>query len=425
MLKRIQSHRGIAITVSLGLIILIISTAIFYGLRRYAPSIQATAIHIHHQPKEAPFQSITVQPGDTLTHIFTKQDLPTLTLYELLKNPLNTKYLKNIRPGEVIDFQIKDHQLLALNYPISTNQILQIKRFKDTFQSTVNTVITENRTRYFHCTIQHSLSRDLNQAGVSLKMVAELETIFEDQINFQRSLRPGDQIELLIEEVRSPHHASEQKTLLAASIQHRGQTLQAFRYTNTKGQTHYYDKEGQSLQRAFARYPIKYLFISSKFNPHRMHPILHVLRPHFGVDFAAPIGRPVHATADGQVFLIGPDSGYGNTIKIRNTSSITTIYAHLSRFAPNLKRRSWVKKGQVIAYVGSSGLSTGPHLHYEIRIHNVPKDPLTVKLPRNSAIAPKYKNDFLAQAKVLQQALNRQQATHWVSHEAKNEKEAT
>jgi len=419
MLKHIKSIWGLLAVIAIIVLLFIISAVIYHRShpsKTDAPPILESKNRLFHE--EIPFTSVTIHPGDNLIRIFNRQNIPTITLYELLKNPNNEKYLKNIKPGEVIDLQIKNGQLTALNYPISANEVLQIKQIKGAYQSVVRKVPTENRMHYFNCTIKHSLSRDLNEQGVSPGMIAQLEKIFSDQINFQRSLRPGDQIQLIVKEVRSPHQHPEQKTLMAASIQHRGQTYQAFRYTNAINQTHYFNKNGASLQRAFSRYPVKYLFISSKFNPHRMHPILHVLRPHYGVDFAAPIGRPVHATADGQIFLIGPDSGYGNTIKIRNTSSITTIYAHLSRFAPQLKRHSWVKKGQVIAYVGSSGLSTGPHLHYEIRIHNIPKDPLTVNLPRNSAIAKKYRNDFLAHAQQLQQALNHQQSTHWVSHES-------
>jgi murein DD-endopeptidase MepM/ murein hydrolase activator NlpD len=174
--------------------------------------------------------------------------------------------------------------------------------------------------------------------------------------------------------------------VLAAAFTHAGKTYIALRYRDRYGRNQYYDENGKSLRKAFRRKPVNIGYISSPFNLHRRHPILGTIRPHTGTDLAAPYGTPIHATGDGRIIYRARRGGYGRCIVINHGNGITTLYAHMSRFNRKLKLGSYVKMSQVIGYVGSSGMSTGPHVHYEYRINHHYKNPMTVKLPNAAPI---------------------------------------
>lgn len=368
------------------------------------------------QSKRTNTRKISVKQGDNLFAIFANNQLPPKTVYKLLKLPLGAKYLSNIHPGDVIYLKQKGQQLIGLNYPIADNQELEIIYKNKQFYENIIDIPTDKRQVFFNATINHSLSRDLGHAGVSQQMILDLLNIFSNNFNFHRSLKKGDRIQLIIEETQSKHQIHAKQTgLIAARLQHGHKNITALRFEAPNGEQKYYTPQGLSLKPPFLRYPLKYNYISSPFSLHRKHPILGITRPHYGVDFAAPIGRAIHAAADGKIYLIGKDRGYGNTIKIKHTQHYTTVYAHMSRFNPILKRGSWVKKGQIIGYVGSTGLSTGPHLHYEVRIDGIAHDPLKVKLPDAQPIPSRYRQQFLIIAKQLQLALNNKTSTHWAS----------
>jgi murein DD-endopeptidase MepM/ murein hydrolase activator NlpD len=169
--------------------------------------------------------------------------------------------------------------------------------------------------------------------------------------------------------------------ILAATFINQGKIFRAVRYTNESGIAEYYSPDGRNMHKAFLRTPVEYTRISSGFSLGRMHPILNRIRAHKGVDYAAPIGTPVKATGNGKVIFRGKKGGYGNVIIVQHGNRYSTLYGHLSRFKDGLGIGSRVGQGQVIGYVGMTGLATGPHLHYEFRIDDVHRDPLTVKLP--------------------------------------------
>jgi len=173
------------------------------------------------------------------------------------------------------------------------------------------------------------------------------------------------------------------------------------RYTDPDGGSHYYTPEGKSLHKAFLRAPVQFTRVSSRFNSARYHPILNLIRAHKGVDYAAPIGTPVRAAGDGRIRFAGRKGGYGNVVEIEHSSSVVTVYGHLSRFARGTRVGAHVTQGVVIAYVGMTGLATGPHLHYEYRVNGVFKNPQTVSLPGADPIEARWREDFLAKSAPL------------------------
>ncbi|MCG8379287.1 MAG: M23 family metallopeptidase, partial [Proteobacteria bacterium] len=174
--------------------------------------------------------------------------------------------------------------------------------------------------------------------------------------------------------------------IVAAEFINRETPLRAIRYTHPDGRTDYYADNGDAMRKAFLRTPVNFTRISSRFNLKRKHPILNKIRAHKGVDYAAPTGTPIKATGDGTVILAGRKGGYGRTVILKHGGKYSTVYAHLHRYAKGVRKGKRVKQGQIIGYVGRSGLATGPHLHYEFRVHGVHRNPLTVKLPKVESI---------------------------------------
>ena len=182
--------------------------------------------------------------------------------------------------------------------------------------------------------------------------------------------------------------------ILAAEFTNKGKIYQAVRYTDQQGHTDYYSPDGHSMRKTFLRSPVAFSRISSRFSTGRKHPILNRIRAHKGVDYAAARGTPVKATGNGKIILRGKKGGYGKTVVIKHGSNYSTLYAHLNSYARGLRNGSRVQQGKIIGYVGSTGLATGPHLHYEFLVNGVHRNPLTVKLPDAAPLPKKYRQDF-------------------------------
>jgi murein DD-endopeptidase MepM/ murein hydrolase activator NlpD len=193
--------------------------------------------------------------------------------------------------------------------------------------------------------------------------------------------------------------------ILAAEFVNQGREYRAVRYTDPDGAAHYYTPDGRSMHKAFLRAPVEFTRVSSRFNSARYHPILHRIRAHHGIDYAAPTGTPVKAAGDGRIRFAGVMGGYGNLVEIEHSRSVVTVYGHLSRFAQGTRVGAHVTQGTVIAYVGMTGLATGPHLHYEYRVNGVFKNPQTVNLPEAAPIDPRWREDFLLASAPLLAAL--------------------
>ena len=232
----------------------------------------------------------------------------------------------------------------------------------------------------------------------------ELAGIFGWDVDFALDIREGDQFAVLYEQLYLDGERIGTGNILAAEFTNQGKIHRAVRYTDPQGHTDYYAPDGHSMRKTFLRTPVAFSRISSRFNLARKHPILNRIRAHKGVDYAASRGTPITATGNGKIDWLGKKGGYGNTIVIQHGSKYSTLYAHLNSYGRGLKKGSRVRQGQIIGYVGSSGLASGPHLHYEFRVDGVHRNPLTVKLPNAAPLPAKYRDQFkLASSNLLAQ----------------------
>ena len=249
--------------------------------------------------------------------------------------------------------------------------------------------------------IDNSLFQAAQEAGLSDSLTMELAGIFAWDIDFALDIRKGDEFTVLYEEQYLDGENIGEDSIIAAEFINRGEKHHAIRYTDESGNTDYYALDGKSMRKTFLRTPVEFSRISSRFSLGRKHPILNKIRAHKGVDYAAARGTPIKTTGNGKIAFLGKKGGYGNTIVIQQGSHYSTLYAHMSKFRSGLKTGSHVKQGQTIGYVGSTGLATGPHLHYEFRIDGVHRNPLTVKLPGAQPLAKQYRDDFDRKAEAL------------------------
>lgn len=249
-----------------------------------------------------------------------------------------------------------------------------------------------------HAAIEHSFAAAAQSMGVDAATTAILAHAFHGEVNFSRDLRAGDGVSAVFDV--SPDDGAAHEPL-AVRIVRGGTTHDVFLHKDLQGKPFYYSKDGASTKPSFERYPLEFTRVSSAFSLHRLDPVVHRWQSHDGVDLAAPSGTPVHATARGVVRFIGQQTGYGKVIVIQNPPPYSTTFAHLSRFAKGLRRGSHVNRAQVIGYVGETGWATGPHLHYEVHVNNVPHDPLTVELPQKTPLRADELQQFKARAAEL------------------------
>ncbi|MEP3562360.1 MAG: peptidoglycan DD-metalloendopeptidase family protein, partial [Marinobacter sp.] len=228
--------------------------------------------------------------------------------------------------------------------------------------------------------IDGSLYLSAREAGMDDRLTMELAGIFGWDIDFVYDVRKGDQFEVVYEQLYIDGEEFSTGRILSAKFTNRGEENIALLYTDSNGESDYYTPEGKSMRKAFLRVPIN-ARLSSPFNLQRRHPVLDIVRPHEGTDYAAPPGTPIKAAGNGRVKFAGWKGGYGRTVVLKHGDNITTLYAHMSRLGKGIKNGTRVKQGQTIGHVGSSGMVTGPHLHYEFRVNGVAKNSRTVKLP--------------------------------------------
>ncbi|MFQ5469891.1 MAG: peptidoglycan DD-metalloendopeptidase family protein [Gammaproteobacteria bacterium] len=348
------------------------------------------------------WQTVIVKKGDTLSHIFKRNGISAQQLQNLLASTEKKSALRNLYPGDTLDIKVdSSRRLLALRYDVDESSTLKINRVQDKFINELVSHPVEKRSAVAKGTIDSSLFLAAQRAGLSDNLTMELAGIFGWDIDFVLDIRKGDSFSVIYEELYSRGEKLRDGKILAAEFTNRGKSYYALRYTDNDQHTDYYDKNGRSLRKAFLRSPVDFSRISSKFSLGRKHPVLNTIRAHKGVDYAAPRGTPIKATSDGKIVHRGRKGGFGNTIILQHGSSYSTLYAHLSGYARGIVRGKRVKQGQIIAYVGSTGLATGPHLHYEFRVNGVHRDPLTVKLPDAAPLAKKYSSDFYQKSRPL------------------------
>ena len=346
------------------------------------------------------WSDITIQKGDTLKSLLQTAGVPSKQYHHLLSLP-EIKNLKHLQTGKVLSLQAGNDHLTALRYPVSETEALMIEYQAEKNQFTTRTVSREVDVvpTFKNGVIRDSLFLDGKRAGLSDRLIMEMAELFAWDIDFALDLQPGDKFQVLYEDKYIDGLQSGTGKILGATFSNQGKTYSAIRYTTQDGKTNYYRADGSSLRRAFIRTPVKFSHISSHFNLKRQHPVLHHIRAHKGVDYAAPRGTVVKAVGDGKITFLGRKGGYGNVIELEHQhGKYSTLYAHLNHFSKGLRQGAAVSQGQTIGYVGSTGLATGPHLHYEFRVNGVHHNPMTVTLPQSEPITGHEKQPFLQHA---------------------------
>ncbi len=319
-------------------------------------------------------EEYTVQRGDTLYHLLGDMFTPS----EILDINADIKQ-------QVPDFQLQVGDDLIFNHgevviKINISKEIHISRKKNGINvAVVNYPVKVLRT-VVSGEINNSLFYAMQRVGESDILAIKLAEILEWEVDFFKDIRKGDFFNILVEKKFCRNKFIGYGRILAVDFVNNGRFIRGLYYEdgNISG---YFRPNGESLQRGFLKAPLKFARISSTFQRRRLHPVLHVYRPHYGVDYAAPIGTPVHATADGTVIVRGYSKGNGNYVKLRHNNGYETMYLHFSRFKRGLSRGDFVKQGEVIGYVGSTGYSTGPHVDYRIKKHGKYINPLSFKSP--------------------------------------------
>ena len=336
--------------------------------------------------------------GDTLTSIWTNNGASYKGAILAAKAFEKAKVsLSSLRSGEKVDLLLNEEgDIVRFEKKLSSGKKLILEGDSENgYKHTVKEEVVVEARRTATGVIQHSFSSAAQRVAVPYSVIDELVDLFSSRLEFRRDLQPGDSFSIVYNERRLKETGEELEPgyIVAASLKNQGQMFVAVRHEGKDKQARYYDESGQALGNFFLRYPLRFSRISSMFNKSRFHPILKRRRPHNGVDFAAPVGTPVRAVADGVITTSGYKGGAGKMVKIQHDRRWASAYLHLSKF--NVKRGQRVKRGQVIGSVGMTGYATGPHLHFSLYDHGRYVDPLRVKLPRLSKDGEKIPGDYL------------------------------
>ncbi len=345
-------------------------------------------------PKQ--WREFKVKSGDNLARLFKRAKIKPQQLDEMMKLGEDVKTLTRIFPKDIIRVLSDDEGTLqALRYDIDHQSYLMVEREHGTLVATTYNHQIETRQASASGIIDSSLFLAAQDAGISQNIIMELANVFGWDIDFALDIRKDDTFTVLYEQLFRNGEKISDGDILAAEFINNGKTYRAVRYTNPQTNvTEYFTPDGKSMRKAFLRSPVNFARISSRFTTSRYHPVLHKVRSHKGVDYAAKRGTPIYAAGDGKVIFKGKKGGYGKVMILQHGSKYTTLYAHLKTYNRKLRKGSKVKQGQTIAYVGSSGLATGPHLHYEFRVNGTHRNPLTVKLPESKPVPKRYMADF-------------------------------
>lgn len=347
-----------------------------------------------------------VKKGDTLSHIFKRVGLGPREVQDVVSAKGDLSELKKIHPGQKFRFGMKDGVLESLEYIVSRTETLKINHAEDGYVASFIKQELVPFTSYAEGTITSSLFLAAQKSGLSNAMTMELANIFGWDVDFALDIREGDSFRVIYQEMHLNGEKVKDGDILAAQFTNQGKTFTAIRYETSDRGADYFAPDGQSMRKAFRRTPVDFARISSHFNLARKHPVLHTIRAHKGTDYAASTGTPIKATGDGKVVFAGWKGGYGRAVVLQHGQGIQTLYGHMSGFARNIRSGTRVSQGQVIGFVGSSGLATGPHLHYEFYVNGSVRNPVTVKLPQANPISAQDKAGFLAAAAQMENQLS-------------------
>ena len=333
-----------------------------------------------------------VKKGDSLSVIFEDKKVPLNLAYKIFDFDRNN-LLSSIIPGDVMEFNYIGSDLYSIeiikddinSIVINIKEDISIQKIKKE---------THIITSYSFGTVNNSFYKSAINVGIPDSIIMDFAYIFGWDIDFIFDVRNGDKFSVIYEAEYSEGEKISSGDIVLAEFVNKDKKYLAQRFFDKEQGKQYFNENGENVKKAFLRAPLDFAYISSHFNPNRMHPILHKIKAHNGVDYAAKRNTPIMASGDGVISFLGRQSGYGRTIEIKHGGNIKTLYAHLEKFENKLKVGNKIKQGDIIGYVGDSGQATGPHLHFEFWQGDVRTDPVKVKLPSANPVDSSQKDEF-------------------------------
>jgi len=360
------------------------------------------------------FHEEKVQRGDTLGSLLSRLGVSDQEAFKYLRSGQEAGVIgRNLRPGRSFRSETgADGTLVSLSYNLSPTEIVRVERAGEGFKIGTHELALERRVQMKSAEIRGSLFGAADAVGLPDNVTTQIAEIFSGDIDFHKDIRKGDTFRVVYEMLYHDGEFIRAGRVLAVEFVNNKKTFAAVWYEGEKSAnasaddtpSGYYTPDGNTLRKAFLRSPLEFSRVTSGFGG-RLHPIHNTWRQHTGVDYGAPSGTNIRSTADGIITFVGQQNGYGNVIVVRHQGQFSTLYAHMSRFADGMTKGARVSQGEVIGHVGMTGWATGPHLHYEFRVADVPVDPLTVALPQAFPLEGKHLAAFKVKAAPLMERI--------------------
>jgi murein DD-endopeptidase MepM/ murein hydrolase activator NlpD len=366
-------------------------------VRTISRTLALPAVADSEPPDQRYWREERVERGDTIGSLLARASVVDADAMTFLRADPAARALYQLKPGRPLQVATDDEgRLTGLRFLAGNGELLSIARSVGGFTAKREAPPDDTRLTLRAGEIESSLFAAADSADLPDSVTLALTDIFGGEIDFYHDLRRGDRFAVLYETRYVDGEPAATGRVVAAEFDNGGKTHRAYLWRSPDGTEGYYNEDGRNSRNAFLRSPMEFSRVTSGFTLARLHPVLHTMRAHKGTDFAAPIGTPVRATADGVVTFVGQQTGYGNVIMLKHDGRYSTVYAHLSRFAPDMRDGGRIRQGETIGYVGQTGWATGPHLHYELRVDGEPRDPLTVALPMATPVTDQQRPAFAA-----------------------------
>lgn len=344
--------------------------------------LRAEQVDLSHQ---AFVREDRVSRGDSVASLLNRLGVRNAEAFEFLRgSPAAHVMFRQLSPGKNVTAWVDAHgEMHTLIFPLNggKDRALVVERTQMGYAAEEQTLHLEAQVHMKSAEIRYSLFGATDAAGIPDAVATQMADIFGGDIDFHRDLRKGDRFSVIYESINHLGRPIRTGRILAAEFINAGKTYRAVWFEGEDGRGGYYTAEGRNIRKAFLRSPLEFSRITSGFTGARFHPVLQTWRAHKGIDYGAPVGTRVKATGDGIVEFVGNQGGYGKVVILRHQGRYTTLYGHLSGFAAGLRKGSRVAQGDVVGFVGATGLASGPHLHYEFRINDIHQNPLTIALP--------------------------------------------
>jgi murein DD-endopeptidase MepM/ murein hydrolase activator NlpD len=342
------------------------------------PSRQELALDPQPQPIREKQVAGVIQPGETFSALL-KEYLSAQQIHELAARSRDTFPLSKLRAGQPYNLCVKDDRLISILYEINREEQLSIRCVEDGFNIETLPIPYRIQNEVVHGTINSSLFEAVATSGEEAELAIALADIFAWDIDFIRDIQKGDHFSGLVEKRFREEQPAGYGQILAAEFNNNGKTFQAILFKDGAQPAGYYTPSGESLRKVFLKAPLNFTRISSGYTKRRFHPVLHIWKPHLAIDYAAPTGTPIRTVGDGSIIKKKYDRANGNLLRIRHTNGYETTYIHMSKYAKGMQVGRRVAQGEVIGYVGSTGLATGPHLDFRMFKNGKPINPTTIK----------------------------------------------